>query len=798
MPTPPRPSLLWLAPLLACLAADAWADSEVDYVRLGWKTREQIKLLPVAEQPTIGATCSGAWITPIPLKTKISDPYSTPITAQAANAHYDPKGSSVLSGSVSIQQGARRIEADDAEISQNDGKGSFSGNILILEPGLVMSGQKAYVDFASHESSVQRAEFVTALIGAHGRADQITRNDNGVIKIARGEFTTCEPTHRSWYFVASNIRLDHDKDRGEVRNATLYVADLPVMYLPYFNFPLDGARKTGMLAPRFGNTNDGGFDLSLPVYLNLAPNYDATLTPRLMTRRGTMAEGEFRYLLPWGGTGSIDAADLPNDKLFDQRDRKGLFWKHSGELSEHLSVSTNINYVSDNAYFTDLGNDLTSANTTYEERTGELRYHTGRSSLLARVQTFQTIDPTLTDSQKPYSRLPELQLNLGRGSAQGWQPGLLSELTNFQRQINDGSGSEINGGRYRLEPSLGYALNQPWGFLHPEAKLRYVSYDLTGDGVSSDTRPSMAVPDFTLDSGLVFERDSGRYNQTFEPRAFYLLAPYRDQSALPVFDTTTSTFSYSQLFRGSRFSGGDRLDDANQLSLGATTRFIDPSDGSEQLRASLGEIFYFRNRLVTAPQLGIDPITQLPVVTGNQIGTAAVSGLAGEVAAQFSQGWGGSINALQSADGNHFDQLSFVTSYLPRSHDRLLNLGYNFRREDATLDQQALRQTQLSFVQPLTVNWQILGLWQYDLIQKQSQDLLAGVEYDGCCYSLRLIHREYLTNPTNLSGGAPLQRTAWFVEFRLKGLAGLGSSINSLLGNNVYGYTQLLQNEDNR
>jgi LPS-assembly protein len=790
MPPISRLSMLWLAPFLACLPAEVWADGNtVDYHRLGWQTRDEIKKLPVSQQPVIAPMCTGAWITPIPLGTRAVNTDTTPISAQAGVAHYDPQGRSLLTGSVVIRQGNRQVEADNAEIQQEAGTGTFSGNIMVAEPGMVMTGQKAYVDFGTRQARVERAEFVTTLINAHGRADQIVRNEDGNITIGRGEYSTCEPTHRSWYFVASNIHLDPESHRGEVHNATLYAHDIPVFYTPYFNFPLDDTRKSGLLIPRFGSTSDGGFDLALPVYLNLAPNYDATLTPRYISRRGTMAEGEFRYLLPWGGTGTLEGTELPNDTLFDNRDRKSLSWQHNGDLSKVLSVRTNINYVSDNAYFTDLGSNFTTANTTAEERTGELLYHRSYGSLLARVQSFQTIDPTLTDSQKPYASLPSLQMNLGRPTPEGWQPSLLADLTNFQRTINDGSGPEINGGRMRIEPNLQYAFNKPWGFVRPNARLHYLAYDLSGSGVSNgDANLSVTVPTLSLDSGLVFERSAGNYLQTLEPRAFYLYAPYRDQSALPVFDTTTSTFSYSQLFRDSRFSGGDRIDDANQLSLGATSRFIDPADGSEQFRASLGEIIYFRNRDITVPPP--------PPAVAPAPATARVSGLAAELAAQFNSGWSGTANVLQSPDGQHLNQFSIAATYMPPTRDRIWNISYNVRREDASLAQQSLRQTQVSIIQPLGVSWKVIGLWQYDVQQKQAVDLLGGVEYEACCWSVRFVRRQYLTAPTTVSDGTELKHSAFFMEIRLKGLAGLGSSIDSLLGKDVYGYTQLIQRED--
>lgn len=799
MSKPTRLLLPWLLPLLACCGSPVHAaDNGVDYQKLGWRSRAEIAALPAGQRPRIAPMCGGAWVTPIPLDTPPSDPNTTPVTAEAANVHYDATGQSLLQGSVMIRQGSREIDADQAEVRELDGQGSFSGNIVILEPGMVMTGQHAIVNFATHETQVERAEFVTTLINAHGRANKVSRDVNGKVQIARSEFSTCDPDHRSWYFVARDIRLDPDSDRGIVHNATLYVNDFPVFYLPYFNFPLDGARKTGLLPPRFGTTNNGGFQFELPIYLNLAANYDATVTPRLISKRGLMAEGEFRYLLPLGGSGVIGGADLPADKLDANHSRKSLYWKHSGQLSDTVSVRSNMNYVSDNAYFTDLGTDFTSANTTFEERTGEANYHKGSVNLLTRVQAYQTIDPTLTDAQHPYARMPELLLTLGAPTPHGWQPSLLAELTDFTRAINDGSGSEINGNRYRFEPGIAYLASSPWGYLRPGAKWRAVGYQLRGDGVAANSRqPEASAPAFSVDSGLVFERDLGSQSQTLEPRAYYRYTPYHSQDSLPVFDTTTSTFSYSQLFRDSRFSGGDRIDDANQLSLGATSRLIDRETGNEQLRASLGEIQYFRNRRVTAPQLGINPVTNQPEVIGNEIATAGVSGLAGEMAAQFNSGWGGSLDALQSADGHHLNQFSIAASYLPKTWDRLLNIGFNLRRQDPTLNQQPLKQTQVSVVRPIRQNWQMLGLWQYDLLRKQTQDLLAGLQYDACCYSVRLVRRMFLTNPNSLTGGAPVRESAWFMEFRLKGLGGLGTSgIDSLLGNNVYGYSQLMQQEE--
>ncbi|MDI1302437.1 MAG: LPS-assembly protein LptD [bacterium] len=767
--------------LLVPLAASAEA-ADTSRTRLGWTSREQINALPAAERPKLDPTCPGTWITPIAANVKIADPTLSNIEVQAEDVHYDSSGTSTLMGHVSIRQPGRQIDADNAELTQDQNQGLFRGNIMIAEPGLLLTGDQAEFDFSTQHARIERTEFVSSAIHAHGRADRIVRNEKGLITIARGEYSTCPPDARTWYFVARNIRLNQESGRGEVRNAVLHLMDIPVLYLPYFNFPIDDRRQSGMLTPRFGNTNDGGFDLAVPVYLNLAPNYDATLTPRLMTRRGTMLEGEFRYLLPHLGEGSLTGGYLPSDPLYANLDRRSLTWKQTGNLTPALQLKTNVNYVSDNAYFIDLGTDLSLTNTTFQERTGELIYTRDAWTLTSRVQGFQTIDPLIVDYDKPYARLPQLLLVGSKPSARGWQPGLTTELTYFERTINDNSGPEVNGARYRLDPALSYVVESGWGHLTPTAKLHTLNYELNGSGVPGENaRRDQAVPSMSLDGGLVFEREQGRFLQTLEPRAFYLYAPYQDQSDLPNFDTANTTFSYQQLFRDSRFSGGDRLDDANQFSLGLTSRFIAGDSGEEIVRASAGEIFYLRDRKVR-----LDP--------NAAIATDKTSGLAAQLAAPIGRGWSGTADALWTPRLEHSSQYSVGFNYLPETRDRLANLGYSFRRDDPGIGQKALRQASASFVQPVGINWQLLALWQYDLRGSETQDSLLGMQYEACCWKVRLFERRFLADPDNISQGSQRQRSAFFIEVELKGLAGISSGVKNLLSNNMFGYNQLMNN----
>jgi LPS-assembly protein len=221
------------------------------------------------------ATCQGTWLTPIASTAKVANPEETPIEALAAWVYYNPEGESRLKGNVNITQQGRLVQADNAELSRNRDSGKFTGNILLAEPGLVITGEQADMDFTTKVARIERSEFVSTFLNAHGRATQIERNADNVLTIASGEYSTCEPDHRVWYFAAKDLRLDPTTGRGTVKKATLHIADVPVLYVPYFNFPIDSRRMTGLLVPRFGSTNDGGLDFSQPIYFNIAPNYDA-------------------------------------------------------------------------------------------------------------------------------------------------------------------------------------------------------------------------------------------------------------------------------------------------------------------------------------------------------------------------------------------------------------------------------------------------------------------------------------------------------------------------------------------
>lgn len=765
-----RTPIFLLSSLLPALAG---AGEAINYARLGWMDEAAIAARPANSRPRVNPGCRGTWVTPIPMSVRPGKIDESPVEGEAAWVYFDPEGASKLRGDVRISQPGRTIQADDAEISTGRDNGRFTGNILLAEPGLVLAGKQADMNLAGKTAHLDSVEFVSTLLNAHGKATTIDRKENGELRFDRVEYSTCEPDHRVWYFSARKLRLDPTTGRGTVRQARLHVGGVPLVNIPYFNFPIDARRMTGLLVPRFGSTNDGGFDFAQPIYFNLAPNYDMTLTPRLLSRRGLMAESEFRYLTGEHGSGELQLAMLPSDKLYQNNDRQQASWRHRYQ-DGHVRAATLVNYVSDSAYFTDLGTDLSQSSATHQERTGEVEYYGSGWSVLGRVQGFQTIDPLLTDISKPYARLPQVLFRGEQPLGHDLSMRVLSEMTRFNRTVNDGSGTEVNGERWRFEPRLDYRLQRPWGFVAPELSLRQLAYRLEN---SPGSQPDMINnPVLSLDSGLTFERDSGRFTQTLEPRMFYIYSPYKDQSSLPNFDTATSTFSFAQLFRSSRFSGGDRIDDANQVSLGVTSRWLDKDDGHERLRASVGEVFYLRDRKVRLN--ATDPVA-----------SDGTSGVAGELALQLNRDWSGSADSLWTPAAQAA-QVGVQLHYLPDTADRLFNIGYSYRREILSLNQKALSQASASLIHPLGGSWHFMGLMQYDLNNNVTQDSLAGLRYDACCWRVSLYRRQFLADPDNISA-ANQRRTAFFIEITLKGLAGISSGVNDLLSNKVFGYRQI-------
>lgn len=777
-----RPTPLALA--IACAAPlSAWSNTPPTAPRaeLGWLSAERIAELPAEQRPVIDPTCGAAWVTPVGPGVTLVDPQLADLAAFSDLLQAREAGETSLSGNLRIEQGGRLIEADRGVLSQNRDFARFEGNIRISEPGLTLTGEEATFNLNTQAGQISDSFYVASAVNAHGRADRIRRRDDGVLVIDGGRYTTCAPDRVSWAFDARTLEINQAKGFGVVRGATLSLSDVPVAYFPYFRFPVGNERTSGLLVPSFGTTSDGGFDFSQPIYLNIAPQQDATVTPRYIDQRGLMMSGEYRYLSEYLGSGMVQGSILQDDQKTGE-DRKSARIQQQASWANGLSARTDINYVSDNLFFTDLGTSLAQTITSFQERVGEVGYRWGSWSALARVQAFQTIDPAIRDIDKPYQRLPQLVLSRSASLRPGWQTSFSGEVADFRRDINDGSGLEVNGQRLRLDPKVAYEINEAWGYVRPALRLSHLSYLLENDTAAGRDNASITVPTASVDLGLYFDRYfADGWTQTLEPRLFYVAAPFERQSDLPNFDTAITTFSYDQLFRDTRFSGGDRIDDSHQVTVGATTRFLS-DEGFEHLSASAGQILYLKDRRVA--------LTNRP----EDIGTDRGSSVAGNLTARVNERFGATADALMNSDDGQLSQYSVQVNYL--DGQRLFNVGYRFREEDPTIGQRAVSQTHLSFVQPLNVNWTAFGLWQYNLDEGESQEALFGIGYESCCYQVRLFRRSFLADPSGFSTTSDRSRDAIFLEVSLKGLAAIRSGISDLLSQSVFGYAQLNQRGD--
>jgi LPS-assembly protein len=588
------------------------------------------------------------------------------------------------------------------------------------------------------------------------------------------------------------------------------VGSVPVLYVPWFPFPIDDRRRTGLLSPGISLSGRNGFDYRQPYYINLAPNYDMTLTPRLMTSRGLQLGTQFRYLTETG-RGVFDFAFLPNDKLTDRdrqkeidehvpvdnrrQDNRGYF-RFTGlqDLSDTWQARANLNWISDPRYLEDFNNNLNGL-TPFSVASDIGVYGQGRYWDAGAQATYHLLsDYTLPRSVLPYNRLPRLFYNLDRPLTRWFDAGVDAEAVRFQDPVKAG------GSRVDLKPFVSMPLQGASWFVTPTLAWRYTGYALDSalaDQVATararalypagtvltpqmiapfrDSSPTRSLPVASLAAGLYFDRATTwggeTYLNTLEPRLFYLRVPYRDQSDLPLFDTRPLTFSWGQLFRDNRYTGADRQTDANQLTLDLTSRFIRQSDGREKLSASIGQIRYFDPSRVTVP--------------GEQQVERGSSAWVADSTWNVNDRWmiGGSYQ--WDPKFRRQDLASLRTRYLV-GDDGIVNLGYRYRRN-------LLKQVDLSFLYPLNTSWSLVGRYYYSFFRRRSTNPLLsqdpqllegilGVQWDSCCMAVRLVGRRYIQNRVgDLNNAIQLE-----IEF--KGLGSAGPDTESRLRRAILGY----------
>ncbi|WP_367154724.1 LPS assembly protein LptD [Methylomonas sp. HYX-M1] len=682
-----------------------------------------------------------------------------------------------FAGNVDLKRADQHLLADKASYDTVAQTLDAQGNIVYSENALAIASDTVSLSLNKDEARMRNAQFIVAEAPLRGSAQTMYRDSAALSRYNEATFTSCPPGNQDWIAHASRIKINRETGKGSAKNAWLEFKGVPVLYTPYISFPTDGRRTTGLLAPTWATTQRNGFDFSAPVYLNIAPNIDDTITPRFMEKRGQMLRNKFRYLTETS-YGYLGTEILPHDQIKD-KSRYSATFRDVTQFTPHLSSHTNLNYVSDKEYFNDLNNALGFQTNRFLTSTAFLNYDRSDLSFATGIQHYQSVDKTIANTGVPYDILPRVSLNYDHDFEN--LPVTIALHNQYSHFFHN---DLINGQRFNIAPSLSLPLETSAGFFIPKITGQYTQYSLSNQtNASQPDSVSRTLPIFSVDSGVNFERDmligNSSYVHTFEPRAFYLYIPRKDQSDIPIFDTAAYDTNYYSLFRENSFSGLDRIQDANQITLAASSRFIDSATGLEPLKISVGQILYFQDRTVNLP--------------GIPVQTSSTSNFVGELAGQLTRNLSYTTGAQWDPEANGIARGLAMLKYRNQP-DQILDLGYRYRRntpnDQSTLSQTTISQTDMSFRWPLAAGWYGLGRWQYSFNFDKTTESFIGIEKETCCWRLRLIGRRYINGARTGDILAPDAKpeNAVFVQLELKGLTSFGDSVDAFLQRNLNGY----------
>ncbi|MFT5120390.1 MAG: LPS-assembly protein [Psychrobacter glaciei] len=740
-----------------------------------------------------------------------------PLFAESDYGYYDNVDYAELSGNVIVDQGTQHIEADSILLDLSRGVAAAQGKVMFTDQatgnqvtrantrntgtgsiteqaakgGLIGVADSLAYNTETGQSTANDVAFASVELQAHGYAKRLNRPNDSQYELDQVMFSTCPPTDRKWQFDAKSIDLDTETGRGEAYNTTFRIADVPVFYLPYFNFPIDSRRSTGFLLPNASISSESGLEVDIPYYLNLAPNYDATINTHIYSDRNPMLTGEFRYLTENYGEGIFNGSYLPNDKEYDDEDRTSFFYDHywSSTSIPRLSGDAKYSYVSDEDYINDFDTLGLSDNTLNLPRRARLNYYNDYVNGELKVETFQTLNAftdngePLEDKDKPYSRLPQLKLDYRLPWAERFDITGVHDSAYFKKSIDDGSENEKSGARVYNKISAVYPMEKSWGYIKPKLSLQhlYTSYDedsLADNQLSEeDGSQSVFVPQASIDAGLHFYQAGspfGAFDDTMggyrllSPRLKYTYSPFKNQNDIPNFNTRIASINYEQLFSDSWFLGHDRLQDLHSITPGINYRYIDAT-GVTRFDGSIAEQFYIDDGRVTLEN-------QQPVFSSSS------SGMVWDTSTQpYNNFWVDVSGALT----DDYD-LNYVTTelrYQP-SDNSLFNVGFVKRQRDENTNQLPLSAFTASAVFPINNSWRVLAQGQYDYNRDKMLDSLIGIDYEDCCFGFAVYGRRYY-NDLNVKD-KPTQ--AIMAEIRLNGLGNNSSRLTRLLADKVLGF----------
>jgi len=600
----------------------------------------------------------------------------------------------------------------------------------------------------------------------HGSAERALFIDRDHVDLDDPIYTTCRAdgaeTPYDWYIKAETMSLDQATQVGVARNARIVFKGVPILASPYISFPLDDSRKSGFLPPTLSVTSRNGFEYLQPYYLNLAPNYDLTLYPKLITARGLQLGGDARYLSPILNS-DVRLEGLVNDRL-DQGRSRYAFSTLNNYANGAWSGYANINKVSDDNYFVDYSRTIAFSSQRVLPQDAAVTYSAPYWYATIHELRYQTLQDPASPITPPYQKSPQILFHGARLDVLGgFDFNVDIDATRFTHPTLAG------GNRYVFNPSVAYPILRPGWFVTPKLSYNATHYSVDSQPAGAQTEFNRSLPTGSVDSGMVFERETALFgkslNQTLEPRLFYVRTPYRNQDNLPNYDSGITDFNFSQLFAENPFGGSDRIADANQLTAAVSTRFINNEDGAEIFRASIGQRYYLSPQKVTLPG-------QLPVQDKR-------SDVLAEVQGQVSRTITVDAGVQYSTVTRGFARSNLGVSYRPEP-TKVFNAEYRFQQATAT-QPIGLEQVDVSAQWPLFRNVYAVGRVNYSTRERKAIETLAGFEYSGCCWVVRAVASRYVT-------GLQTATSTLFLQLELNGLARLGSNPLESLKRNVPGY----------
>ncbi|MFZ6759974.1 LPS-assembly protein LptD [Undibacterium sp. Ji50W] len=682
------------------------------------------------------------------------DDKNAPVTIRAESFNGRPERFIKFERDVEVIKGGTKLNADEATYSNLDDEVDASGNVRMNRYGDCYSGDNMRLQLDSGAGFVSNPIYRLLRNNAQGNAKRIDFQDEERSLITSGTYSTCEGPNPDWYLKSDTLNLDTGLDRGVAGKSVVYFLGMPILATPSLTFPLSGARHSGLLPPIMGASSKGGPELTMPYYFNIAPNRDLTVYPKMIARRGLQLGLEGRYLgETYSGETSVEG--LLNDRVTGTN-RYAVASVHQQKLLPQLDFSWNINTASDDNYPTDFSRTITKTAQRLLLREANLTYYGSFWSLALRTSNYQVLQDLAAPIDRPYDRLPQLQLHAEQHDVAGLDWSMDTIVTRFWHP------TLVRGDRTVINPSVSLPMVQAGAFIIPKISFHATNYHLVNPAPGQESDFHRAVPTFSVDSGLVFERKTRMFDtdltQTLEPRLFYVNTPYRDQSNMPNFDSAVADFNFAQIFSENRFTGQDRIGDSNQITAALISRFIE-GNGDESLKLAIGQRFYFNTQKVTLDNTVSPSRSDLLLAAIGKLSST----LSGEMALQLSQ------TDRQSVRSN------YGISWQP-SPKKVLNLAYRYQRN-------SLEQVDLSAQWPMADRWYMVGRSNYSIMDKRMVDGLLGFEYKADCWSLRFLAQRFATNIVNNTSG-------FSIQLELNGLARLGFGGNPIdaLRKNISGY----------